>query len=326
MRVRPGERGAALLAVLLLVAVTGAIAAAAMEKLRLSRAIATNIVALDQARGFAAGVEQLALITIDDRIADSPDRTTLAGGWNGAVRQVPMPNGGLARLRIRDGGNCFNVNSVVEGDPRTNLARRDSGVLEFVGLMQALGIAESDARRVAEAAADWVDSDPTPGPGGAEDEAYATLPQPYRTANTLFVDVGELRALSGMSPEIYAQLRPWLCALPTTDLSPININTLLPDQAPLLAMLAPGQLRVEQARRIIAGRPAAGWSNVIEFWRIDALSGLAIPLDIQLQAQLRTRWFALDLRVDVMDSQFSETLLVDSRLQPSRIAIRRWGE
>ena len=324
--VPPGERGAALLAVLLLVAVTGAIAAAAMEKLRLSRAIATNIVALDQARAFASGVEQLAMITIDDRIADSPDRTTLAGGWNGAVREVPMPNGGRARLRIRDGGNCFNVNSVVEGDPRTNLARRESGVIELVGLMQAIGIAESDARRIAEAAADWADSDSAPGPGGAEDEAYAALPRPYRTANTLFADVGELRALSGMSPEIHAQLRPWLCALPTTDLSPININTLLPEQAPLLAMLAPGQLPVERARRIIAGRPAAGWSNVIEFWRTDALSGLAIPLDIQLQAQLRTRWFALDLRVDMLDSQFSETLLVDSRLQPSRIAARRWGE
>ena len=322
----PRERGAALLAVLLLVAVTGAIAAAAMEKLRLSRAIATNIVALDQGRAFAGGVEQLAMLTIDDRIADSPDRTTLAGGWNGAVRTVPMPNGGLARVRIRDGGNCFNLNSVVEGDPRTNLARRDSGVSQFVGLMQALGISESDARRIAEAAADWADSDAVPGPGGAEDEAYAALPRPYRTANTLFADVGEVRALSGMGPEILARLRPWLCALPTTDLSPININTLLPDQAPLLAMLAPGQLPPERARRVIASRPAAGWSNVIEFWRIDALSGLAIPLDVQLQAQLRTRWFALDLRVNVLDSEFSETLLVDSRLQPSRIAIRRWGE
>jgi len=322
----PRERGAALLAVLLLVAVTGAIAAAAMEKLRLSRGIATNIVALDQARAFAVGVEQLAMLTIDDRIADSPDRTTLAGGWNGAVRTVPMPNGGLARVRIRDGGNCFNVNSVVEGDPRTNLARRNSGVAQFVGLMQALGVPEGDARRIAEAAADWADTDRVPGPGGAEDEAYASLPRPYRTANTLFADVGELRALSGMSPEILARTRPWLCALPTTDLSPININTLSPDQAPLLAMLAPGQLAPERARQVIASRPAAGWSNVIEFWRIDALSGLAIPLDVQLQAQLRTRWFALDLRVNLMDSEFSESLLVDSRLQPSRIAIRRWGE
>src|SRR5688572_26593498 len=60
------ERGAALLAVLLLVAVTGAIAAAAMEKLRLSRAVAVNAAALDLARGFAGGIEQLALVTIDD--------------------------------------------------------------------------------------------------------------------------------------------------------------------------------------------------------------------------------------------------------------------
>jgi general secretion pathway protein K len=325
-KIQEHERGAALLAVLLLVAVTGAIAAAAMEKLHLSRAIASNVVALDQARAFATGVEQLTMLTIDDRIADSPDRTTLAGGWNGAVRRVPMPNGaGVAEARIRDGGNCYNINSVVEGDPRTTLARRNSGVGQFVGLMIALGLPESDGRRIAEAAADWADSDAMPGPGGAEDEAYAVLPRPYRTANTLFADVGEIRALSGMTPEIFARLRPWLCALPTTDLSPININTLLPDQAPLLAMLAPGQLSSARARQVLESRPAAGWSNVIEFWRIDALSGLAIPLDVQLQAQLRTRWFALDLRVQMLDSEFVEEVLVDSRLQPSRVALRRWG-
>ena len=68
--VRGEERGAALLAVLLLVAVTGAIAAAALERLRLSRAIAENATALDQARAFAHGVEQLAILTLDDRIAE----------------------------------------------------------------------------------------------------------------------------------------------------------------------------------------------------------------------------------------------------------------
>ena len=48
--IRPGERGAALLAVLLLVAVMGALTAAALEKLRLSTALAVNTAALDQAR------------------------------------------------------------------------------------------------------------------------------------------------------------------------------------------------------------------------------------------------------------------------------------
>ncbi|HEV2817324.1 MAG TPA: type II secretion system minor pseudopilin GspK [Allosphingosinicella sp.] len=323
---RRGEEGAALLAVLLLVAVTGAIAAAAMEGLRLSRAVAANAAALDQARAFADGVEQIALLTLDDRIAESPERTTLDGGWNGAVRRVPLPGGALAEARLRDGGNCFNLNSVVEGMPQTALVRRAAGVAQFAGLMTLLGTPESDARRIAEAAADWADSDSAPGPAGAEDEAYAAGPSPYRTGNTLFADPGELRAVAGMSPEIYARLRPWLCALPVSDLSPLNLNTLTPAQAPLLAMLAPGQLSVAQARRVIAARPAGGWANPIEFWRLDAMRGLAVPLDVQLQPQLRTRWFALDVRVQVGESEFGEAALVDARLQPSRIVARSWGQ
>jgi general secretion pathway protein K len=320
------ERGAALLAVLLLVAVTGAIAAAAMEKLSLSRAAALNAVATDQGRAYAAGMEQLALLTIDDLIVQEPDRTTLEGGWNGAVRRVPLPGGGTARVRVRDGGNCFNVNSVVDGDPRTALVRREAGVAQLAGLMEVTGVAPGEARRIAEAAADWADSDTVPGPGGAEDAAYASGPSPYRTANTLFEDPGELRWVSGMTGEIMARLRPWLCALPQAELSPININTLLPEQAPLLAMLAPRQLPVERARRILAARPAEGWRSQSHFWQSDAMRAINPPLEVQLQLQLRTRWFALDVDVAMLDSEFSETALVDARLQPSRLAARSWTD
>ena len=324
-RAVPGERGAALLAVLLLVAVTGAIAAAAMEGLRLSRATAANAAALDQGRAFADGVEQLAILTIDDLVASSPERTTLDGGWNGAVRRIALPGGAAAELGLRDGGNCFNLNSVAAGDATSGLSRRPSGVAQLVGLMLALDVPEAEARRIAEAAADWVDSDRAPGPGGAEDETYMAGEAPYRAGNTLFADPGEARLLAGMTAEIHARLTPWLCALPVTDLSPINVNTLAPAQAPLLAMLAPGQLDVAGARRVLAGRPAAGWSNMIEFWRIEAVSGLAVPLDVQLQPQLRTQWFALDVRVAVGESLFEEAALVDARLQPSRVVARRWG-
>ncbi|HYJ52422.1 MAG TPA: type II secretion system minor pseudopilin GspK [Allosphingosinicella sp.] len=320
------ERGAALLAVLLLVAVTGAIAAAAMEGLRLSRQVAANATALDQARAFAGGAEQLALLTLDDHIAETPGPMILADGWNGAARRIVMPNGGIATVGLRDGGNCFNVNSVVEGEPQTALTRRASGVAEFAALMSLLGASESTARRIAEAAADWADSDSQPGPAGAEDEAYAGSAEPYRTGNTLFADPGELRQVAGMTPELYRALRPWLCALPVSDLSPLNINTLLPEQAPLLAMLAPGQISIERARAVLAARPSTGWSNQIEFWRLDAMSGLAVPLDAQLQLQLRTNWFALDLRVEAGNSEFAETALIDGRLQPSRIVARTWTD
>ncbi len=195
-----------------------------------------------------------------------------------------------------------------------------------MGLMMVLEVPEGQARRIAEAAADWADSDNVPGPGGAEDEAYAAGPSPYRTGNTLFADPGEVRALAGMTPDIYARLNPWLCALPVNDLSPLNINTLAVEQAPLLAMLAPGQIGLDRARRVLARRPSGGWANQVEFWRIEAMSELNVPLDAQVQPQLKTGWFTLDVRVRVTGGEYRETVLVDARLQPSRIVQRRWTD
>jgi general secretion pathway protein K len=318
------ERGVALLAVLILVAITGAVAAAALEKVRLSRMLAFNVIAIDQARLIAQGAEQLALFIVDDLVAQDRSKTTLAGGWNGGTRRIPMPSAGIVEARLRDGGNCFNINSVVQGDLRQGLSRRPSGVNQFVGLMVLTGVPPADAQRIAEGAADWADSDIVTAPGGAEDGAYASAAQPFRTGNTLFADVTELRVLPGMTAENYGRIRPYVCALPTSDLSPINVNTLLPHQAVLLAMMAPGRLSEATARRVLALRPAAGWNNAIEFWRNEALSALGIPLDAQQQVKVRTEWFVLDISAVQGDSDFYETVLIDARLQPSRIAQRRW--
>jgi general secretion pathway protein K len=237
-----------------------------------------------------------------------------------------MPfGGGVALATIRDGGNCFNINSVAQGEGVANLASRPSGIDQFAGLMALLGLPQHEARTIAESAADWVDGNAERLPNGAEDGDYQGGERPYRTGNTLFAEVSELRAVRGMIPEVYERLRPYLCALPTTDLSPINVNTLLPTQAPLLAMLAPGQLGIEEARRIIEARPTNGWSSQIDFWRTEALSELNVPLDVQLQPQLRTRWFALDLRVETEGALFVESALIDARRPSSRIASRSWS-
>jgi general secretion pathway protein K len=322
--IRRGERGAALLAVLILVAITGAIAASAMERLRLSRLLSANVVAIDQARQFAFAAEQLGTLIIDDLVVQDRTKTTLIGGWNGATRRIPMPGGGLIEARLRDGGNCFNINSVAQGNAGETLVRRPSGVDQFAGLMLLSGVPPAEAQRIAEAAADWADSDLEITPAGAEDGAYGQGPQPYRTGNTLFADVSELRALSGMRPDHYMRIRPYVCALPVADLSPINVNTLLPHQTLLLSMLAPGRLSEAAARRVLAARPPAGWNNPTEFWRNEALSALGIPLDAQQQVTVRTDWFALDIRSALDEIEFFETALVDARLQPSKVVQRRW--
>jgi len=254
MRVPPSERGAALLAVLLLVAVMGAIAVTVFEKLRLSTALASNTASLDQARAYAVGIETLLALRVDDLGAAEPGITTLEGDWNRVVRRIELPGAGEAEGAISDGGNCFNLNSLAEGEDPAALRPRAAGIAQFAALMNVAGVPGVEARRIAESAADWVDSDHEPGPLGAEDAAYAGLDLPYRPGNTLFAEVSELRAVAGVTPAVYARLRPFLCALPTTDLSPINVNTLMPDQAPVLAMLSPGGISLGTARAAADGR------------------------------------------------------------------------
>src|SRR3546814_9463032 len=166
------------------------------------------------------------------------------------TRRLPMPGGGLAEATIRDGGNCFNINSVADGQFATALTPRAAGVDQFTALLRLLEVPEGTARGIAEGAGDWVDADSNPTREGAEDRAYAGAEQPYRAANTYLADVSELRTVNGMTPEIYTRERPWLCALPSTDLSPINVNTLSVEQAPLLVMLAPDQIGIDEARRL----------------------------------------------------------------------------
>ena len=326
MRVPERERGAALLAVLLLVSVIGAVSATVLGKMRLQTALALNSQAAAQARAFALGLESIVTLTIDDLTAGNRNRTTLAGGWNGATRRYPLPAGrGLAQVRVRDGGNCFNINSVAQGDAVLGLTARPQGIEQFAALMQVLGVPQGDAARVAAGAADWVDGDSEPVWNGAEDQAYAAGPAPYRTGNTLFAEVSELRTVAGVTPELYARLRPYLCALPVAQMSPINVNTLLPDQAPLIAMLDPQRIGVDRARRIIVERPMAGWESDSAFWNQPALKDSPPPGEVQSQPEVRTVWFAVEMEVAIEDAELVETALVDARVQPARIAMRRWG-
>ena len=323
--VPPSERGAALLAVLVLVVIMAAIAAGAFERLRLSTAMAMTGAALDLARGYALGVEDLLALRIDDLAGEDAYVTTLAGDWNGTPRRIPLPGEGSAEGTIRDASNCFNVNSLVEGDASQGLSRRPAGVSQFVGLMIVLGVPEQAARQIAGAAVDWIDSGTEASPDGAEDGAYAAGEPVYRTGNTLFADPTELRAVAGMTPEIFRTLKPYLCAYPVSDISPINVNTLLPWQAPLLAMMAPHQVRLEGARTLIASRPPRGWQNTHDFWQSASVAGISDSADPMFQLQLKSQWFSIDLNVRYQDGEMEETALVDARMNPARVVARRWG-
>ncbi|MCP1471059.1 general secretion pathway protein K [Sphingobium sp. OAS761] len=318
------ESGAALLTVLLLVAVMAVVASTALERVALATRMTGNGGAMDQARAYADAGTEIARLRIGDLVASNPARITLKGGWMNAPQAIPVP-GGTAIARVTDAGNCFNLNSVVSGDSEAALKVRPAGVAQFQALLQALGVDARAAQGAAASLADWIDSDGVPQPGGGEDESYARLAHPYRTANRMMVDPSELRAVQGVTPAIYDLARPWICALPVTDLSPININTLLPDQAPLFAMLLPGQLSVAQARQLLAQRPEDGYGSTVRFWALPALAGLSPMAEVAEQVKLKTGFFGVDVSVDVGGTQLVERALVDARENPVRLIRRNWG-
>ncbi len=321
---RSRERGAALLTVLLLVAVIAVLAATALEKLRLSTRLAGNAAATEQARAYGYAAETLALAKVSDVLGRDASRVTLAGGWSGKPIPLPIP-GGSATAMVVDGGNCFNLNSLVRLVQPGIYAVYTPAQLQFARLIRLVGAPSQLAEPIAAAAADWIDSDDSPIPFGAEDSAYARLRTPYRTANTLMADISELRAVSGVTPQIYAKLRPWLCALPRAEPSKINVNTLLPEQAPLFAMLLPDTLTVEGARQMLLKRPPQGYESTVAFWKVPALSGIT-DINAEQQTAVTTKWFALTISVTLGSAELEQRAVIDASRLPARLVSRQWGD
>lgn len=322
---RPSEQGAALLSVLLMVAVLAVIAATTLDRLTLSSKLSANGNALAQARMFTYAAESIASARIEDLLARDAAQTTLEGNWLGKPQSLPIPLGS-ATATLRDGDNCFNLNSLVTETRGLYLANV-TGQAQMTALMVALGTNENVARTVAAAAADWADSDMTPVANGAEDDSYRSAVTPYLTANRPYAHPSELRAVKGVTPAIYAKLQDWICALPKPVLSPLNVNTLLPEQAPLLAMLfAPGQMNLATARSYLAKRPSSGYGSLIRFWAAPELAALQPTSQVQGQVKLTSNYFLLATQVSFGEVRLDGQSMIVASPVPPRVIWRSWGE
>jgi len=320
MRVPPEQRGAALLTVLLLVAVMATVAATALDRIGVGTRFLANSATVAQSRTWLDMAEQLAATRIEDRLAADASQTTLAGGWLGAEHSIDLPGGSAAKVRLDDGGNCFNLNSLVQRLSDGRMIARPFAARQFAALMVSLGIGEGEAAMIAASATDYVDADSSPLPGGAEDGEAGP------SANRLMAHPSELRLVPNVSEPHYRLIERWICALPVAELSPINVNTLLPEQAPLVAMLVPGRLDLARARSQIASRPIDGYGSVLKFWQTPAMAGLEVPSEAAEQVKVRTSFIVLRARVNAGDIEVAETALFDARLTPARLVRRQWGQ
>ncbi|MEM7569299.1 MAG: type II secretion system minor pseudopilin GspK [Pseudomonadota bacterium] len=248
------EQGSALLSVLLILGVVSAVMVSLLGTITTSVRITRNAQDSLSARYQANAAEALARRELEALLNQNSGALPNVGGWNGRETPVPL-DAGLMTLTIKDHTACFNVNALV-ADSRTNTIgqtplntvgvwpaaqQRYSVSLrmqrQFIALLQALEFSRGEAERITGAIVDWIDSDSIPSRLGVEDGYYTNQKTSYRTANQLLRSVSELLSVRGITKDVYARLAPWLCAHPSTRPSPINVNLLTPDQAPLLMML-----------------------------------------------------------------------------------------
>lgn len=326
------EQGAALLSVLLLVAVMAVIAAASLDRLTLATRISGSAAMVDQGRAFVMAAEHMALGRVQALVDADRHKLTNDAGWQDRPFALPMPIG-VGTAKLRDASNCFNINGLVSETAPDRFSQRPRSVEQFAALMTILGVPQGEATAIAAATGDWLDSDDAPTPLGGEDAAYRGMEGGYLPANRLMVDASEWRAVRGVTPALYARMAPWICVLPIAEPVGPNVNTLRPEQAPLIAMMMPDAMTLGQVRAALAARPRGGYGSSQRFWQSGPLAGVVPPPDVAEQVQMTSRWLELEIAVELADSMVNARSLVDAyggapQAGQAKAAIvrRAWGE
>ncbi len=220
---RSRQRGIALITAVTIVAIAAVAAVAMAHTLQLSIRRTSNIFTSDQGILFTLGSEAWSRGMLIRDLQDSEQKKydSLDEDWAKELPPTPV-EGGEVQALTTDLQARFNLNNLyLKREPSQE--EKDKVSLELAIFQRLLAVLELD-ESIAQATADWLDENIDPNfPDGAEDNAYLSEDQPYRTGNGRMGSASELRLVRGVTAEIYEKLIPYVTALPET--TPININT-----------------------------------------------------------------------------------------------------
>ncbi|MGE5625745.1 MAG: type II secretion system minor pseudopilin GspK [Bacillota bacterium] len=284
------ERGVALITALVFVFLAAMLAVKMQWQLTVDLSRTATLVQSDQAMEYALGAESWAEQILRRDYQQNPNATTLAQNW--AQQLPPLPvQGGQIIGHIEDLQGRFNINNLAGGQNGASLQ-------QFQRLLTALNLDPL----LANAVSDWVNAGTTANPlGGAKDDTYTRLQPPYLTADAPMTSISELMLVNGVTPQVYAVLAPYVCALPVQTepvsgsgggagtMIPVNINTA---SGPVLMSLDP-HITADVASQIIGLRGDNGFGSPQQAQQ--ALNGIALPAT----AGVNSGYFLLTVTVEI---------------------------
>lgn len=172
--------------------------------------------------------------------------------------------------QVEDAQDCFNVNNLLavenvaqgQNAPAVPEKPRREQIVEQ--LLTESGLSQTNAEEVYLQLVDYLDGDTTTAKEGAETDAWAGAVPARQPANQMMRTVAEITLLPAFPAAAYPKVSKLLCALPDAA-SKVDVNTLKPEQAALLAALFPGKLNEDDAVRLIESRPETGWESMETF-------------------------------------------------------------
>ena len=288
-RGRPGPRGLALVSVMLIVAVTTALAYEIANRHAFGVAVSRLTLTGSQVREYALGGEQVArqLLYADWEDEGTRSKDTLLEDWSTTTEALEIGDGGI-EIRVVDLASRFNLNSVVGADGAQNAAR----------LKRLFTHLELDPGAV-DAWVDWIDTDQEVQPYGAEDLDYLLRDPPHRAADQPAVDKSEIRlAVPFESQADYARLAPHVTVLPTEVLA-INVNTV---SEAVLASIAPN-FPAAAAQLLV--------DDVRDFDDVEAVIARHAPLGESAAAlRVGSEFFQVQVRAHLGDTRFQLTSIL----------------
>lgn len=315
------QRGAALIIVLLLVATLSFILLSITNIVTSGVRRASAERARSELLWAAAAAEKITQSILKTYLATAPSR--MAAGEGLFAQQLELPfDGGVASLIFEDATRCFNVNGLVTGSAG-NFVADPARMESFVGLVESIGVGSGEARKLSEVITDFIDSDGNTQGQGAEDGFYTALPVPYRTSGGLIASLTELRAMDGVSREVYLRIRPFLCALDRTEQPAINLNLVQEVHAPLLkALLGAGSdASMDDIRAAIAAIPPGGAGDP---------SSLPSPLSEIPAGAVKSSLIRARVRLEFNGRAMEETLLFEAETaadgKAPRLLARAFGD
>lgn len=240
------QKGLALMTVLLVFAIVSVLAIQMLNRQSSDVERTANMLALQQARSYAFGVEAAARsgLYLDWKANKKLDH--LQEKWNKPLTLPLEP--GVASIKIQDPQGRFNLNSLAPEASHHKLQKQ-----RFQKLLNLLGL----DTKYADLWARWLNK------ASQEDDRYLSQEPAYKAAYQPCQHSSEMMLLEGLGQKEFRLLEPYVACLPYN--TPLNINTA---SDYVLASLSP-DYNLADGKNIIAARGKKGFGSVDDFWQIE---------------------------------------------------------